>query len=103
MRPEIETLSKLGVFPPESGADAQKIKVIQDSLLAIQPPVTDQEAVELAGLFGEDSCFGLAWTVLSLIETAPGWPIEACLPVGSKNPWILLLQTRIKNSRRPGS
>ncbi|MDX2851185.1 hypothetical protein [Actinacidiphila glaucinigra] len=33
--------------------------------------MTDEEAHALAGCFGDDECFGVAWVLLHLIETAP--------------------------------
>jgi hypothetical protein len=44
-------------------------------------------------LFGPDDCFGLGWTLLHLIETAPGWPIKAVLD-GSQGEWIDRLRER---------
>ncbi len=58
--------------------------------------VTDEEAVALATLFGPDGCYGLAWFVLHLIETAPGWPLEDA----SKNShprWRAVLRQRLAN------
>ena len=44
-------------------------------------------------LFGPDDCFGLAWTLLHLIETAPGWPVESAL-VDLESKWIDRLRER---------
>jgi hypothetical protein len=41
--------------------------------------ISDAEVRGLVHLFGPDECYGLAWTLLHLIETAPGWPLHDCL------------------------
>ncbi|MFG2819711.1 hypothetical protein ACGFX4_09815 [Kitasatospora sp. NPDC048365] len=39
---------------------------------AITRPVTAEEAHALAACFGPDDCYGVGWTLIHLIETAPG-------------------------------
>jgi hypothetical protein len=98
VRQEIHDLVKLGPLPDE-GATVERIAEYERLLLSISRPVTDEEATTLAGLFGPDDCYGLAWTLLHLIETAPGWPIEECLQ-DDTNPWIHRLRTGVENMRR---
>ncbi|MEU0382903.1 hypothetical protein [Streptomyces chartreusis] len=62
-------------FRTALAVDTPEIEVISETqrlLERIPKPVTDDEAQALATLFGPDNCFGLAWTLLHLIETAPG-------------------------------
>ncbi|MDB6032726.1 MAG: hypothetical protein JWM16_3064, partial [Verrucomicrobiales bacterium] len=33
----------------------------------------------LVKVFGPDDYYGLAWSLLHLIESAPGWPLADCL------------------------
>jgi len=94
MRPRIVDLIKFGVLPSEEEADIEKIQLIQETLTNIKPPISNQEAEALVKLFGKDSSFGLAWTLLHLVETAPDWPIEKCLKENKTNPWIILLRQR---------
>lgn len=47
----------------------------------------------LVQLFGPDDCFGLAWSLLHLIETLPGWPSEDTLK-GLHGEWIDRLRER---------
>ena len=70
-----------------------KLEERERLLDAIPRPVSNDEAIVLAGLFGPDDCFGLAWTLLHLIETAPGWPLLDRLPT-VENRWIALLRER---------
>ena len=61
-------------------------------------PVTDDEAALLIRCFGPDDCFGLAWTLLHLIETAPGrLPLKA-EPSPAENEWVRRLWDRAHGS-----
>ncbi len=95
IRPDVSELLRLGSFPPSTEAKAEIIKRQQELLDAIVAPVTDPEALELLKLFGPDDYYGLAWTVLHLIEGAPHWPLPGCLSDLS-NPWIRTLAERIE-------
>jgi hypothetical protein len=48
-------------------------------------------------VFGDDDCFGLAWTLLHLIESTPGWPLPAALP-DLRNEWVRRLRERAKRA-----
>ena len=56
--------------------------------------ISDAEVRSLVHLFGPDECYGLAWTLLHLIETAPGWPLHDCLQ-GTHNLWHERLCRRV--------
>ena len=56
--------------------------------------MTDEEAKLLLGSFGPDDCFGLAWTLLHLIETAPGARHLVVEPSATDNEWIQSLWRR---------
>ena len=73
--------------------DPEVIQQQERLLASIRPPVSDDEARELLKVFGPDDYFGLAWTVLHLVEGAPNWPLEDCLS-GSSNEWIVTLRER---------
>ena len=53
----------------------------------------------IATVFGPDDCYGLAWTLLHLIETAPG-ALTARYGQNSENSWVQLLNARVENARR---
>jgi hypothetical protein len=103
IRPEVRELVALGALPAEDVAEQQDLEHREHRerlVRAITRPVTDDEARALLAVFGPDDCYGVAWTVLHLIETAPGWPLEDALRDDrGGNEWILLLQQRIANSR----
>jgi len=86
MRPEVAALVALGPLPSED-VDAEVIQRHQDALEAIARPVSDEEARAVVDLFGPDECYELAWVLLHLIETAPGWPLTECLRPGT-NEWV---------------
>jgi predicted component of type VI protein secretion system len=98
IRNEIRELVGLGRFPTSHEAKMDVIKRQETLLRSIQAPVSDEEAKCLIKLFGVDDYFDLAWTVLHLIETAPGWPIEECLK-DSSNEWIVHLRERAQRGR----
>lgn len=93
MRPEIRVFVELGRLPSEDDAEVELLKTYDTAYRKIEPPITDEEAIALVGLFGDDGCFGLASSVMHLIETAPGWPIEDVL-AATNNAWILELTNR---------
>lgn len=101
VRQEVEDLISLGPLPPEHGTNPELIKRYETLCRAITRPVTDDEARALIRLFGNDGCFGLAISILHLIETAPGWPLEDCLN-DSKNDWVAELRNRaVRGGRLP--
>jgi hypothetical protein len=93
MRPEISRLILLGPLPLESEASVEHLKQVEALLLSMSRPVSNDEARALVLLFGQDNCFGLAWSMLHLIETAPGWPLTDCL-VNLSNEWVVTLRDR---------
>jgi hypothetical protein len=94
MRAAIHRLAALGPLPATDAAEVDQLERYQWLLDGLQPPVSDAEAQVLVGLFPpeEDDCFGLAWTLVHLIETAPGWPLAACLQ--NSDGWIGYLRDR---------
>lgn len=99
VRPEIKKLVSLGTFPPSNQVDAELVKSQESLLREIQSPISDDEARLLLRLFGPDDYFGLAWTILHLVESAPSWPITASLS-DAKNEWILRLKERAARGQR---
>ena len=93
VRKAVQELQALGVLPSEDGRDVELVRKYEVLCLAIEKPVTDDEARVLVKLFGDDGCFGLAATLMHLIETAPGWPLVDCLR-DPRNEWVLELRNR---------
>ena len=93
MQPAIERLVQIGPLPSSSVATAPVLQEVEALLANVQTPITDAEARAMVRLFGPDDCFGLAWSLLYLIETSPGWPIEDALD-GVYGYWIDRLRER---------
>jgi hypothetical protein len=98
IRNEVRELIKLGPMPPENKVEVELVEKYEKLIHAIKPPVTNIEAERLANLFGPDSFYGLAWTIVSLIESAPEWPRRVTLP-DSENEWVQLLKDRGAKSK----
>lgn len=64
---------------------------------AISRPVTGEEARALVDCFGSDDCYGVAWTLLHLIETGPN-PVLKAQPASDANEWHVRLWRRADNA-----
>jgi hypothetical protein len=71
IRREVDEFARLGRLPRED-APAEIIAVHQAALERISRPVNSDEAKVLMACFPEtdEDCYGLAWSLLHLIETA---------------------------------
>jgi hypothetical protein len=89
MRTSVTNIVSLGRLPEEHSASVAQLQAFEAALSSIERPVTDEEAMSLLQVLPntEESCFGLAWSVLHLIETAPGWPLKEA-KLQCSNPWV---------------
>ncbi|MFD4247688.1 hypothetical protein ACFWP3_39815 [Streptomyces sp. NPDC058525] len=71
MRPDVQTFVGDGLLP-NWDASEEELDRRDQQLAAISRPVTPEEAAALATCFGSDDCYGVAWPLVHLIETAPG-------------------------------
>jgi len=87
----------MGPLPAEQSASVEELQERERLLKSIHKPVMDAEARELVKIFGPDDCYGLAWAMLHLIESAPSWPLADILrpPL---NQWTGTLRTRAVNA-----
>jgi hypothetical protein len=88
IRPEVADFVRLGPLPPElaESTTEELVQRFQDALFRIARPVSEGEAIALARSFGHDNCFGLAWTLLHLIETGPRSALDQIPTTG--NEWV---------------
>jgi hypothetical protein len=93
MQAAIQRLVQVGPFPRSNVATTPILRELETLLAEVQTPVTDDEARALVRLFGPDDCFGLAWSLLHLVETSPDWPIDDALD-GLSGEWIDRLKER---------
>lgn len=94
MRPEVTELVSLGPLPNarDAAEDALRFEEYERLLPLIKTPVSQSEADSLVTLFGRDDCFGLAWTVLHIVESVPGGPDVSRWH--ADNDWVQLLRER---------
>lgn len=97
MRHEVLDLIRTGSLPSEDGSE-QEIDEAERLLSRIPKPLTNEEAHALTSVFGPDDCYGMAWTLLRAIETAPDASIAT---YDDGNPWVRLLNERLSSSARP--
>lgn len=90
IRPEVIAFVALGPLPSEADADIAVLERRTDALHRIRGPVTQDEAEALGACFGPDECYGLAWSLLHLIETAPQLP-RLSESLMSKSEWLRLV------------
>lgn len=92
MREAISELVSRGPLPAEPGADPLRVEAYESLIRSIDAPVSLAEAQALMSVFGPDECFGLAWALVTLIESAPGWPGNT--DFSADNEWVQLLGER---------
>ena len=95
MRSSVARLVALGQLPIERGAAVPQVQKFEQALQEIEAPLTKAEALALLPVFGQDGCFGLAWSLVHLIESAPGWPFREA-KLNAANPWVKSLLERAK-------
>ena len=111
IRPEIEGLERLGPLPADDDDDPgidRRLFDVERLLAAVDPPVTVEEARVLAALFPRDggTCYGLAWSLLHLIETlGVDDGLREVVPGVDSAQWREMFEQRLENAedpRRPG-
>lgn len=93
MQDSVREIIRLGRLPSIESADASILEKYQNLLMRIETPVTDEEAAGLVKILGADDCFGLAWTLIHIIETAPGWPLHDAF-IGVDSDWVETIMQR---------
>ena len=82
-------------LPPE--VTPEVIARYQAALGRVPRPIADDEVAVLMTGFGPDDCFGLAWSLMDLIETAPAARAGTLLverPRPWANQWVRRLWAR---------
>lgn len=102
MRPEVRRLLVLGRMPSDRAPVVEAtVKAFQDALDDLQPhALTDDEAAALLELFpeGEHSgLYGLEWSLLHSIETAP-YGREFLSKLDDRSWWVSVLRRRAERA-----
>lgn len=102
MREPVRRFLDLGQMPDEDDHTIKQsdIDVVGEALAALPKPCDDDEALALLDAFppADGTCFGLAWTLLHHIETAPNWPRWEALD--DRSWWVSRLRHRAENGRQ---
>jgi hypothetical protein len=99
IREEVTAFAALCPLPNSGSASIEQVSQIETALHRIDGPISHAEAMVLARCFGNDDLFGLAWTLLHLIETAP-LPLDLDSLQNDNNEWISLMRRRAQNAKR---
>jgi hypothetical protein len=96
IRAPVARLIALGQLPSGSAATSEKLQVFEAALSMVPAKLTEAEVCAVVKLFPlkEDSCFGLAWSLVHLVESASSWPNDAALTEMS-GPWKAILLERL--------
>lgn len=98
IRKEVRDLIHLGPMPDDKLEIADGvIEKYEEFLHIISRPISREEAEELVLLFPPNSCFGLDWTLLHLIETTPEWPIISIIEKCPSVEWKQRMLDRVAN------
>lgn len=99
MRPGVDELIRLGPMPTDGESEDHPVRAgrwehLVGELFSARD-VTDAEAAELVKLFPRDGTdsFGIAWTLVHVVESAPSWPLDEAI-TGASGPWPELLKQR---------
>lgn len=98
MRPEVEQLASLGPIPGEDDDDAP-LERWEGALGAIQSPLHEGEARVLVVCFPPDLAYGLGFSLLHLLESAPDWSDELARAI-SVDEWRTRARLRLANARK---
>jgi hypothetical protein len=98
MRKEVQELVNMGPLPDCETVVEEQLKMYENLLSRVTPPISNDESKSLVRLFGPDDCYGLAWTLFHLIESAPGWPLHDYLQ-NICNEWTERLRLRAERSK----
>lgn len=93
MQEAVIKLIALGRFPPDIEATEEAVDLAADLIGQVRKPISKAEAIELVKLFGPDTYFGVAWSLLHLIETCVDLPLDFA-DIKSDAGWLERLQVR---------
>ncbi|WP_232542657.1 hypothetical protein [Streptomyces sp. QHH-9511] len=96
MRPEVQAFVADGPLPDWDTSEEEIDRRVKQ-LETISRPVTAEEAAALVTCFGPDDCYGVAWSLLHLIESGPN-PVLTTPPAPDANEWHARLWRRAVNA-----
>ena len=105
MRQAVVELVALGRLPSEDAGDLDQSDLDRRQRLLAEIGTTAPTATEAVALLDvfpgdEDSCFGLAWALVHIVESSRDWPVTGALDARS-GWWIELLRYRTSTGDIP--
>src|SRR5258708_1889066 len=99
IRDAVASLSTRGTLPG-SNASAKEIQQYEQLIREVHPPLSDDEAALLMEILraDDDDTYGLAWSLIHLIESARGRPLDICL-TANQGEWIQILRQRARSGK----
>ncbi len=101
-RRQVKELAAYSPLASEGAYTMDTLEPIQTVLGQIIPPLTLREAQTLLPLLdreSEDDLYGLIWTLVALLETAPGWPPSELDSLATpERPWFEILGRRARTA-----
>lgn len=100
VRASVHELVQLGRIPTDNEADTEPDRADRWEVLIGEMygegNVTNGEAAMLVPLLPRDESdsFGVVWTLVHVIESAPGWPLNEAL-AAADGPWADILRQRL--------
>src|SRR5687768_15601196 len=98
VRDAVKALVAAGPMPSEDDEDSD-LENWEKPLLSLKAPLSDEEADALIGIFPPDLAFGLGFTLLHLVESAPGWGLAMAARIQEKE-WRERAEKRLRNAGR---
>jgi hypothetical protein len=98
VRQAFQNLADLGPLPASEALGEQTARQYEEAVKALPPTPTAKEAVALVELLPPDdsAAFGLAWSILHVIEASPAWPVWEVLD--DHTVWVRRLRERCERS-----
>jgi hypothetical protein len=99
VRQAFQDLVSLGPLPANDALDAQFAQRYEEAIESLPPTPTAEEAAALVDLLPSDegTAFGLAWSIVHVIEASPAWPVPKALD--DRNVWVTRLRERCEGHR----
>jgi|HubBroStandDraft_6_1064221.scaffolds.fasta_scaffold389727_2 hypothetical protein len=102
IRKEVREFVEMGPIPDSDSVTEEQLDRLGAAIDKITRPITREEAALLLTVFGPDECYGLAWTLLHLIESVPGGvPIEE-EPGPDANEWVRGIWNAMQRAKQWG-
>ena len=91
----VDELVKMGRLPSSDQADEGYLESFQALLGEVDGDLDKCDSIRLLQLLGPDDCFGLAWSIVHIVENCSEWPFLFEIPDIDPG-WMSVLEERSK-------